>query len=188
MSGRAVKPFLVDTSSLIAFCKTDYAALVFETLAMETSNVCNEEVKRQQSSCNDFFQKRACEEYLRLLRANRNPDVRFVEKYEPGVEDQGERSLEAIFRSRPDDVKFVLLFDFDAIEAFESLKRELGGEALDTRISLPNYAFERLRRDGKMSDEEYCGATYQMGVEEGWMARHALELDAVSEVDCPQFP
>lgn len=188
MRSSAVKPFLVDTSSLIAYCKTDYATLIFETLEMETSNVCNEEVKRQRSSCNDFFQKRACEEYLRLLRNNRNPDVRFIEKYKSGVEDQGERSLEAIFRSHPEDVKFILLFDFDAIENFESLKQEIGGDALNTRIDLPNYAFERLRRDGKMSDTEYCKATYQMGVEEGWITRHALELDSVSKIDCPQFP
>lgn len=188
MGDSSVPPFLVDTSSLIAFCKTEYATLVFETLAMETSNVCNEEVKRQKGSCDDFFQRRACEEYLRLLRKNRNPDVRYVAEYKSGVEDQGERSLRTIFRDHPEDVKFILLFDFDAIEKFEALKREIGGVALNTRVDLPNYAFERLRRGGKMSDTEYCKATYQMGVEEGWMARHALELDSVSDIDCPQFP
>lgn len=188
MSGREVKPFLVDTSSLIAFCKTNYATLVFQTLQMETSNVCNEEVKRQQSSCGDFFQERACDKYLRLLRENRNPDVRFVGQYKSGVENQGERSLETIFRNHPGDVLFVLLFDFDAIERFQRLKEEVGGPALDTRIDLPNYAFERLRRDEILTDEEYCKATYQMGVEEGWIKRHALELDSISEIDCPQFP
>ncbi|MFC7081904.1 hypothetical protein [Halorussus caseinilyticus] len=150
--------------------------------------MCNEEVKRQKSSCDDFFQKRACEKYLQLLRENRNPDVRFVEPYESGVENQGERSLETIFRNHPEDVKFVLLFDFDAIERFQRLKEDVGGAALDTRIDLPNYAFERLRRDEILTDEEYCKATYQMGVEEGWMKRHALKLDSVSRIDCPQFP
>ncbi len=188
MSCREVKPLLVDTSSLVAYCKTNYASVVFQTLQMETSNVCNEEVKRQKSSCDDFFQKRACEKYLQLLRENRNPDVRFVEPYESGVENQGERSLETIFRNHPEDVKFVLLFDFDAIERFQRLKEDVGGAALDTRIDLPNYAFERLRRDEILTDEEYCKATYQMGVEEGWMKRHALKLDSVSRIDCPQFP
>lgn len=183
-----VKPLLVDTTSLIAYCKTCYDEFLFRTLQMETSNVCNEEIKRQRSTGNDFVQKQACKRYLELLRENKNPDVHWVEGYRSSVENQGEQSLETIFREHPDDVKFILLFDFDAIERFEKLKEELGGHALDTRIDLPNYAFERLRRDGKMSDEEYCQATYQMGVEEGWMKRHALKFDSVSTVDCPEFP
>lgn len=188
MDSSGVSPFLVDTSSLIAYCKTSYDAFLFETVQMETSNVCNEEVKRQKSSCDDFYQKRACERYLQLLRQNRNPDVNWVEEYKSCVENQVERSLEEIFRDHPDEVKFILLFDFDAIERFEDLKKEIGGHALDTRIDLPNYVFERLRRGGKMSNDEYCQATYQMGVEEGWMKRHALEFDSVSPVDCPEFP
>lgn len=188
MATGRVKPVLVDTSSLVAFCKTDYATQVFTSLQMATTNVCNEEVKRQKSTVDDFYHERACELYLELLRDNRNPDVLHVEDYRPGVEDQGEKTLEDVFTSHPDDFKFVLLFDFDAIERFEDLKVELGGAALDTRVDLPNYAFERLRRDGLMTNDEYCTATYQMGVAEGWLKRHALRLDSVSPVDCPEFP
>lgn len=189
MSGNDVNPFLIDTSSLIAYCKTNYAYDVFQTLQMETSYVCNEEVKRQKSSTNDFFHKRACEKYLRLLRDNRNPDIhKKREDYKPGVENQGEQTLEVLFRDNPDDVKYILLFDFDAIENFEHVKEEIGGPALNTRIDLPNYAFERLRRDDVMTDNEYCKATYQMGVEEDWMEQHALKLDHVSDIDCPRFP
>lgn len=188
MSSSGVQPFLVDTTSLLAYCKTNYDSFLFETLRMGTSNVCNSEIKRQKDATDDFYKKRACERYLDLLRKERNPDVHWVEEYKPNVEDQGEQTLETLFKNNPDEVKFILLFDFDAIERFEELKRELGGHALNTRIDLPNYAFERLRRDGKMSDEEYCKATYQMGVEEGWMKRHALKFDSVSPVNCPQFP
>lgn len=155
---------------------------------METSNVCNEEIKRQKSSSNDLIHRSACQEYLRLLRENRNPDVYRVEDYKSGVDNQGEDTLETIFKKYPEDVKYILLFDFDAIENFEDLKHDIGGAALNTRIDLPNYAFERLRKDGIITDETYCKATYQMGVEEGWLDRHALNLDSVSDIDCPRFP
>lgn len=184
-SPRAV---LVDTSSLIAYCKTSYDEMVFRQLKMSTTNVCNEEVARQKGATEYHEQQRACNRYLELLREEKNPDVEYVEPYKPYVENQGEESLEAVFRQYPREVKYVLLFDFDAIERFESLKSALGGRATDTRISLPNLAFEILRRNEEMSDDEYCNATYQMGIEEGWMDRHALKFDSVSTVNCPQFP
>lgn len=155
---------------------------------MGTTNVCNEEIGRQEGMSSDPGHRRACSRHFELLRENRNPDVRYVEEYEPYVENQGERTIEAVFREYPDAVKIILLFDFDSIERFENLKRDIGGGALETRIDLPNYGFERLRRDGVMTKEEYCEATYQMGQAEGWMKRHALQFDAVSPVNCPQFP
>lgn len=188
MGNGALKPILVDTSALVAICKTCYDRQVYDTLQMSTTNVCNEEIKRQKDKRNSYCHRQACERYLELLRENSNPDVCYVEDYKPHVENQGEQTLEEIFREYHEDVKYILLFDFDAIERFDELKREISGEALNTRIDLPNYAFERLRRDGFMTDSEYCKATYQMGVEEGWMKKHALKFDSVSDVDCPQFP
>ncbi|HET7325517.1 MAG TPA: hypothetical protein VFJ06_14410 [Halococcus sp.] len=183
-----MKPVLVDTSSLLAYCKTNYDEFLFKRLQMTTTNVCNDEVNRQKSASDDFYKKRSCERYLDLCRDNKNPDIEYVERYKPNVENQGEQTLEYIFEEYPDEVKYILLFDFEAIEKFENLKYEIGGDAVDTRISLPNYAFELLRKNGEMSDDEYCKATYQMGVEEGWMARHAQKLASVSPVECDRFP
>lgn len=181
-------PVLVDTSSLLAYCKTNYDMFLFQNLAMTTTNVCNEEVKRQKGVSDKYEHRQACKRYLSLLAQEKNPDVYYVEEYKPYVNDQGEQSLEKLFRSYPSAVDFVLLFDFDAIETFEELKSEIGGDALNTKISLPNYAFEQLRKAGKMSTETYCKATYQMGVAEDWMKEHALRFDSVSTVNCPQFP
>lgn len=188
MTGGARSPILVDTTALVAICKTDYDALLYRTLAMETTQVCNEEIKRQKGVSDDVCHREACRRHLELLRDEQNPDVRYVEGYEPHVENQGERTIEAVFRTNPDAVKIILTFDFDAIERLEESKQELGGAALDTRIDLPNYGFELLRRDGTLTTREYCEATYQMGLEEGWMKEHALRFDSVSPVDCPQFP
>lgn len=181
-------PVLVDTSSLIAYCKTTYDEMVFQQLRMSTTNVCNEEVTRQKGASTYHEHQQACNRYLELLRAEKNPDIEYIESYEPYVENQGEETLETVFRRYPQEVKYILLFDFEAIERFESVKSTIGGQAIDTKISLPNLAFEILRRNGKMSDDEYCKATYQMGIEEGWMNRHALKFDSVSAVNCPQFP
>ncbi|MDL0134580.1 hypothetical protein [Halobacterium salinarum] len=188
MAVQSPPPILVDTSALIAICKTNYDERIYSTLQMATTNVCNDEVKRQKDQRDDLVHKNACRRYLELLREEKNPDVIPIEEYKPYVDDQGEKTLEQVFRSFPSDIKFILLFDFDAIEKFESVKQELGGDALNTRISLPNYAFELLRTRGPMDKSEYCKATYQMGVEEDWLDEHALKLDEVSPVDCPKFP
>lgn len=181
-------PILVDTSSLVAYCKTSYDERLFRELSMSTTNVCNKEVKRQKDQQDSYPGRQACERYLDLLRTHRTPDVTFVEPYRPSVEDQGERSIETVLEAHPDSIDYILLFDFEAIERLEELKAEIGGAALNTKVSLPNFAFELLRRNDRMTDEEYCEATYQMGVEEGWMKRHALRFDEVSSIDCPQFP
>ena len=181
-------PILVDTTSLLAYCKTNYAESLFQTLTMTTTNVCNEEAKRQKGNSDRYEHNQACERYLELLTQEKNPDVYYVEAYKSYVEDQGEQTLESVFRSHPSTVKFILLFDFDAIESFNELKSEIGGDALNTKIALPNYAFEILRNAGDMTTEEYCKATYQMGVAENWMEKHALKFNSVSEVNCPQFP
>lgn len=181
-------PILVDTSGLISICKTNYDEKLYTTLQMETTNICNEEIRRQKSSSDSICHQQACRRYLELLRQENNPDIRSVGTYKSHVEDQGEKSLERVFSEYPDAVKYILLFDFDAIEKFNDLRHDIGGEAINTKISLPNYGFELLRQRDHMDDEEYCKATYQMGVEENWMKRHALKLDNVSPIDCPQFP
>lgn len=181
-------PVLVDTTSLVAFCKTDYDEFLFRRLAMSTTNVCNEEVKRQEGVSDRYEHRMACDRYLQLAAQENNPDTIYVEAYEPYVEDQGERSLETVFRAHPDAVEYVLLFDFDAIESFERLRHELGSAARNTRTSLPNHAFELLRREDVVTTEEYCQATYQLGVAEGWLKRHAQRFDSVSPVDCEEFP
>lgn len=187
MVGRP-KPVLVDTSSLLAYCKTSYDEFLFQNLAMTTTNVCNEEAKRQKGVSDKLEHRQACERYLTLLRQEKNPDICHVESYKPHVSDQGEQSLERLFRSYPSVIDYILLFDFDAIESFEALKSDIGGDAANTRISLPNHAFELLRTNGRMTEDEYCKATYQMGIAEEWMQKHALEFDAVSSIDCPEFP
>jgi hypothetical protein len=184
----APHPILVDTSSLIAFCKTSYDEFLFGNLAMTTSNICNEEVKRQKGPSDELEHRTACQRYIDLLSQEKNPDIHYTGDYKPYVEDQGEKSLEDIFRHHPDAVDYILLFDFDAIESFEELKSDLGGSAVNTKISLPNHAFELLRQGHKITDDEYCKATYQIGCGEGWMKKHAQKFDAVSPIDCPQFP
>jgi hypothetical protein len=160
-------PVLVDTTSLISFCKTSFDEFLFSNLAMTTTNICNEEVKRQKGMSDELEHRTACERYVELLSQEKNPEIHYVEEYKPYVENQGEQSIETVFRQYPGVVDYILLFDFDAIESFEELKSELGGSAVNTKISLPNYAFELLRQGGKMVDSEYCKATYQMGVERG---------------------
>lgn len=83
-------------------------------------------------------------------------------------------------------MQYILLFDFDAIEKIEQAKRRIG--ASHTIVSLPNYAFEILRKEDHMTDEEYCKATYQMATEEGWFKDHAAHIDAISPVNCPELP
>ena len=182
-----VNPVIVDTSSLIAFCKTSFDELVFSTVSM-TTNICNEEVKRQKGVTDSLEHRSACERYLELLRQNSNPDIVNRGEYKHHVENQGEKSLIELFENHPRTIDYVLLFDFDAIERFQQAKIDIGAAATNTKISLPNYAFELLRQRGDLTDDEYCRATYQMGIAEGWMKRHALKIDAVSSVNCPEFP
>lgn len=185
MSGGGAPPILVDTSSLIAYCKTSYADLVFEELPMATTNVCNEEISRQRDASLDLIHQGACEQYYGLLRKNKNPSTIYIEPYKEYVEDQGEASLITAFKNNQEDIKYILLFDFPAIEQLESVKKQIG--ANNTKISLPNHAFELLRRNGVMTDEEYCKATAQMAAEEGWLKDHAARIGAVSPIDCPEL-
>ncbi|MCH7659265.1 MAG: hypothetical protein IH933_01325 [Euryarchaeota archaeon] len=186
MTSGGVAPILVDTSALLAYCKTNYAELVFETLQMATTNVCNKEIGQQRRYTTDLIHEGACNKYYQLLRENRNPDQIFVESYKPHVEDQGESTLIEVFEDHPYDIDYILLFDFDAIERLEQVRKQI--DATNTKISLPNYAFEILRRNSKMTDQDYCKATYQMAAEEGWLKDHALRIDSVSSVTCSQFP
>ena len=183
-----VNPVIVDTSSLIAFCKTSFDEVVFSTISMTTTNVCNEEVKRQKGMTDALEHRSACERYLELLRQNKNPDIVHWGDYKHHVENQGEKSLIELLEAYPTMIDYILLFDFDAIERFQQAKVDIGADAANTKISLPNYAFELLRQRGDITQDEYCKATYQMGTAEGWMKRHALKLDDVSSVNCPEFP
>lgn len=154
---------------------------------MTTTNICEEEIKRSNGGEYET-QEQPCNRYMKLLRENNNPHTKNAGKYKPYVDDQGEESLEWLFENNASIVKYVLLFDTDAIQSFEDLKHDLGGDALNTRISLPNFAFEQLRQNGHLTDDEYCKATYQMAVEEGWMAYHAKEFAKISPVECDRFP
>lgn len=145
MTRRTPSPILLDTSALIAICKTDYDARLFETLEMETTNVCNEEIRRQKGTTPNPHHRRACERYLELVREKRNPDVRYVGEYEPYVENQGERTIEAVFRAHPGAVTIILLFDFDAIERFDELKHGLEDGAV---IAVRNHYLASVPREG----------------------------------------
>lgn len=177
----------MDTSALLAFCKTNYDKQVFENLKMTTTNICEEEIRR--GSGGEYeTQEQPRNRYMELLRENNNPDSEIAGEYKPYVDDQGENSLEWLFEQNTDIVKHILLFDFDAIQSFDNLKHDLGGDALNTQISLPNFAFELLRREGVLTDDEYCKATYQMAIKEGWLIQHAKKFAKVSPVECDRFP
>lgn len=185
-SGRGVQPVIADTNALVAVCKTGLDELVYRNVRMCTTNVCNEEIKRQRGMPDTSrVHENACERYLELMAQNRNPDSLWVEKYEPYVEDQGEDTIIDVVEAHHEQIKVVITFDFDAAERFDDLC-ERNGYAVDVRY--PNFLFEKLREQRVISDDEYCEATYAMARAEGWTTKELLaELASTSGVDCPQL-
>lgn len=183
----AVHPAVIDADALIGLCKSGYAKVVFERFAMSTTNVCNEEVKRGRDDPEKpDVHRRACERYVELLRENRNPHVQPVEPWKPHVSDQGEATLRTILENHGGAVRYVIVFDEAAIEAFEQLRVETGN--LQFKIRYPNFPLEYLRRCGILTDDEYCDGTYRMAQKERWTTAKLLsKLTSMSDVDCPQL-
>ncbi|MFB6175975.1 MAG: hypothetical protein ABEI99_02305 [Halobaculum sp.] len=163
---------VADTSTLEAVCKTEYAAPVFEHLPLSTTDTCFEEIKRTSASASDPQRAAAARQVLDNYRDYGTPRVVPTSvSYEPYVSDQGEQSIVTLLSSDSDrQIKYVLLFDFEAAEEIRSLVD------LDTvEVSTPGRAFELCWQGGFLTEANHHDALRQLAASEGWRGEALVE-------------
>jgi hypothetical protein len=170
MSG--LPKILVDTSTLEAMCKTTYAEVVFEHLPLWATDVCLEEIRRNQSSTSDYRRKRALKKVLKLRAEHGAPErVMSDVQYRPYVTDQGEESILSVLETDAlSGIQYVLLFDFDATE---TLSQTVAGEGIE--VNTPGRAFELAWSGGFLSEPDYHTALREMADAEGWAGEALVE-------------
>lgn len=182
-------PIVADASALIALCRTAHAETVFEKIKISTTNVCSKEISNGKNNYNEGFGHRnACESYhrYRTKGSTTNPTTIYVEPFKRGKSDQGESSIQCLIDEHEDIIRYVLIFDFPAIQRMEEFRKDNG---YSFSIEYPNFPLEQLRLNRNLSDQQYCDGVWEMAKKENWTKRYLLkELASVSGIDCSQFP
>lgn len=161
-----------DTSTLEAVCKTDFSKPVFEHLPLCTTDVCFEELRRTESSSDDYRRRQAVEQVFDHRSQFGTPKiVPTPMEYDPYVDDQGETSIVRALRSAAsNDVRYILLFDFAAADEIEAVI-----DPDSTEVNTPGRAFELVWQGGFISESDHHRALRQLADREGWQGKALVD-------------
>lgn len=184
-------PVIVDTDALIAVANTSLWPTIVETLSLTTTNVCLQELKRQQREHSEYAPPGTRRQWMHTGSTNAlqpfeddtNDAFSVVTCVpRPHGEDAGEESLRREIAQHPGTYRFAILMDH---RGREQIRRAFADQDATGQAVAPPFLLYLLLDDGACNREEFCEACGELLRGEGWTGYKAVRAawDAIP-VDC----
>ena len=184
-------PIIVDTDALIAVANTDLWPQLTETLALTTTNVCIQELRRHARETSAHAPTGTREQWLhdgseRALEPFEQDDDSFTVVScvpRPHGEDAGEQSIRTEVEQHTDTYRLAILMDKHGRRSINRVFDE--AETTTGRAVAPTFLLYLLFDAGECTEAAFCEATATMLRGEGWTGYQAIQAawDAIP-VDC----
>jgi hypothetical protein len=180
-------PIIADTSALLAVAGTEYADLVFSELGITTTEICLNEIKRNENRASPST-RNAATAILKYHSDSAFPSPTVVpvpdaaSNPDPGA---GEDSIEAVINEYPNCFSKFLMVD---VPAMAQLINSGFPETNKVQILPPNDVFLLLYELNELTKQEFCEVCAEMLGNEGWDTDELLTfIWKYSPVDCNPY-